>query len=293
MPILFLTSLIWAFSFGLIKHKLNLDPSFAAFLRLLLSFLVFLPLLRPTHVPRPVLAKLTLIGAVQHGLMYALYMNAFRFLPAHLVALFTIFTPIFVTLIHDWDERVWHPHHLGAAALAVVGTGVIVAENGIQAATLLGFTVIQIANYCFAYGQIRYRSILRKHPEIQDRHVFAAVYAGAAAAAFIPALIALFINLPSGDLSGFRPSGQDLWVITYLGIIPSGLCFFLWNAGARRAHPAVLAVMNNLKIPLAIAVALIIFQENANLPRLLIGGAIMLGAVLWSHRIADNETEIA
>jgi drug/metabolite transporter (DMT)-like permease len=286
MLLLTITSLIWAFSFGLIKHKLGLDANLSAFIRLLLSFLVFAPFLRRITIPRGMRMSLFLIGAVQHGLMYALYMNSFRFLPAHLVAVFTIFTPIFVTFINDWNERAWHPRHFGAALLAVVGTGVIVAQQGLQSATVLGFILLQASNFCFAYGQIRYREIMRAHPEMKDHEVFGMVYAGAAAAAAIPGLIATAVAIRSGSTASVIPTAQDLWVQLYLGIIPSGLCFFLWNAGARRAHPAVLAVMNNLKIPLAVAVALVVFSESANLPRLLIGGGMMLIAVAWSRRIA-------
>ena len=48
MGILFIVSLIWAFSFGLIKDRLaGLDANFVAAARLLISLLIFLPFLRP------------------------------------------------------------------------------------------------------------------------------------------------------------------------------------------------------------------------------------------------------
>ena len=47
------------------------------------------------------------------------------------------------------------------------------------------------------------------------------------------------------------------WTVVYLGLVPSGLAFFLWNVGATRVGVGALAVMNNLKVPLAVAVALL------------------------------------
>ena len=47
MALLLIASFIWAFSFGLIKKYLGgLDAGFVAFVRLALSFLLFLPLLQ-------------------------------------------------------------------------------------------------------------------------------------------------------------------------------------------------------------------------------------------------------
>jgi drug/metabolite transporter (DMT)-like permease len=44
VPALIFVSILWAFSFGLIKGELTgLDPTLVAHIRLLLSFIVFLP----------------------------------------------------------------------------------------------------------------------------------------------------------------------------------------------------------------------------------------------------------
>jgi drug/metabolite transporter (DMT)-like permease len=64
-------------------------------------------------------------------------------------------------------------------------------------------------------------------------------------------------------------------ILLYLGVIASGLGFFLWNIGARRVSSGTLAVFNNLKIPLGILVSVFFFRETADWPRLLGGGALM------------------
>jgi drug/metabolite transporter (DMT)-like permease len=67
-------------------------------------------------------------------------------------------------------------------------------------------------------------------------------------------------------------------------VIASGLGFFLWNLGATRVSAGTLAVMNNAKIPLAVACSLLFFGESASLPRLLLSLALLATAV-W---LAEN-----
>jgi drug/metabolite transporter (DMT)-like permease len=91
MPYLFAVSLLWAFSFGLIKGRLvGLDAAFISAVRLTLALVVFLPFLRLGGLARRTVFAFTAIGAVQFGLMYLAYNESFRFLRAYEVALFTI-----------------------------------------------------------------------------------------------------------------------------------------------------------------------------------------------------------
>jgi drug/metabolite transporter (DMT)-like permease len=76
----------------------------------------------------------------------------------------------------------------------------------------------------------------------------------------------------------------------YLGAIASGLSFFMWNIGARRVNAGTLAVFNDLKIPLAVAVSLLVFGEKTDLPRLLIGGAVILAALIVNERLNKKLT---
>ena len=47
------------------------------------------------------------IGVVQFGLMYITYIYSYQFLESFEIAIFTIFTPIYVTLINDLTVRHW------------------------------------------------------------------------------------------------------------------------------------------------------------------------------------------
>ena len=90
---LLIVSVIWAFSFGLIKKYLpGLDPNLVAFLRLALASLVFLPFLRRRELAPSLLLRLVLLGGLQFGVMYVAYLASYRYLQAYQVALFTIIT---------------------------------------------------------------------------------------------------------------------------------------------------------------------------------------------------------
>ncbi len=86
-----------------------------------------------------------------------------------------------------------------------------------------------------------------------------------------------------GSLTALDP--RQIGTLLYLGLLASGLCFFWWNKGAVLSNAGTLAAFNNLKIPLAVAVSLLVFGESANLIRLISGGAIILIAIWLSHLI--------
>ena len=274
MIYLFIVSLIWAFSFGLIKNQLAaLDANFIAAARLAISLLVFLPFLRLRGISRKLALQLGTAGAIQFGVMYIAYTYSFRYLQAYEVALFTIFTPLYVTLINDAFRRRFNALSLFATLLAIAGTAVVKQANLFQPGLLTGFLVVQVSNLAFAFGQVYYREVLRKTPEVTDRSVFGLLYLGGTIAALLPALF-------TTPWSQFRVDSAQLLTLLYLGAVASGLGFFLWNVGARKVNAGALAIFNDLKIPLAVAVSLIVFGEKANLPSLLLGGGIVLAALV-------------
>lgn len=95
MIYLLITTVIWGFSFGLIKNNLTgVDPIFVSLCRMVLSLVIFLPFLRLKKLDIRFSLKMVLIGAIQYGVMYICYISSFQFLKAYEVALFTIFTPL-------------------------------------------------------------------------------------------------------------------------------------------------------------------------------------------------------
>jgi drug/metabolite transporter (DMT)-like permease len=140
MALLLITSFIWAFSFGLVKNFLGgVDAALVAFVRLALALLLFLPLWRPRRSPGPLARRLFGIGMVEFGLMYVFYIQSFRFLAAHQVALFTVFTPLYVAIFDDVLKRRFQPLHFWTSLLAVAGTAVIVYSGWGRSRLLAGF----------------------------------------------------------------------------------------------------------------------------------------------------------
>lgn len=277
MTSLLLVSLIWAFSFGLIKGQLvGIDPVMVTAIRLSLALLVFLPFSRLKNCRFPTIVQLITIGAIQYGVMYMAYTASFHYLKAYQVALFTIFTPIYVTLINDIMQNKFHPRFLKIALLAVIGTSIILFRDFHHDEFRSGFLLIQVANISFAFGQIAYKKVMRTCP-CKDHQVFSLLYLGAVISTTPILSYTGSWQLPTLNLN-------QTAALLYLGVLASGLCFFLWNYGARQVNTGTLAVCNNLKIPLAIACSALVFHETVNWPQLLAGSAILVLALAITRR---------
>ncbi len=275
LPLIFV-SLLWAFSFGLIKGKLaGLDPVAISVVRLAFASLVFLPFLRPRLLPRRDVMIMATIGAVQFGVMYMLYTAAFIHLKAHEVALATILTPLYVALLDAAVENRTRWRHLIAASLAVVGAGVLIWQNRTSDTIITGFLVVQAANLCFAAGQVAYKHIRPTLPKAAtDAGIFFWPCAGALA-------ITVLSSFVFTDWMSFHPTVSQWGVLAYLGALASGLGFFLWNLGATRVNAGTLAVFNNAKVPLGVVCSVVFFSETPDsIPRLLLSLGLLLVAVL-------------
>jgi len=285
MPELIAATLLWALSFGLIKQQLGgVDPNLVAWARLALALPVLLPFLRWRELslwagrPERRALELLAIGAVQYGLMYTGYLTAFRYAEGHQIALFTVTTPLYVCLVHDaWARRV-DPVNLLLAGLAVVGAVVLQPRSWSLGAAWPGFLLVQASNLCFAFGQVAYRRMRREAPAVRDRAVFGWLYLGG--------LLVCTLTVSAGGRWGGLATltAAQAWTLLYLGVVATGLGFFLWNRGAVKVTSGALAVLNNLKIPLAVVAALTIFGEVADLQRLALGGGLMVVAAALAGR---------
>ncbi len=281
MVYLLAVSLLWAFSFGLIGNRLaGIDPFFVAAVRTGLAAVVFLPFIRPWRLFPVQIFELAACGALQFGLMYLAYISAFSFIPSHLVALFSITTPLYVVLFCDLGLRRFHPVFLLAALLSVAGAAVIRAGDGFDGWLWAGFGLMQVAGLAFAGGQVWYRGWRQRHPGGSDRELMGWLYLGAFV---LTGAASLFASPPERTW----PEPGEWTVLLYLGVAASGVGFFLWNKGAVLARPATLAACNNALIPLGMLVSLFVFGEAESLGRgqivrlaagtLLIAAAIVVG----------------
>ncbi|MGL5452896.1 MAG: carboxylate/amino acid/amine transporter [Aeromonas sp.] len=267
-------TLLWSFSFSLIGVYLagHVDAYFSVLTRIVLAALVFLPFLRRRWLRPALVAKLMALGAIQLGLMYLFYYHSFLLLTVPEVLVFTIFTPLYVTLLHDLLARRFNPAYLWGALLAVLGAAVI-RFDGLTEHYVWGFLVVQGANLCFALGQVGYKVLLaREATQPPQLAVFGCFYLGA-----------LVIALPAWWLLGkpqYPTSGLQWGMLIWLGVGASGLGYFLWNKGATQVTSGVLAIMNNALIPAGLLVNLLLWGKDTDLTRLAMGGVLML-ASLW------------
>lgn len=111
MGYLVLVTAVWAFSFSLIGVYLagQVDSYFAVLTRTFLAALVFLPFLKRSWLNRKLVMQLMVIGAIQLGVMYIFYYQSFLLLTVPEVLIFTIFTPIYITLYYDFLARRFSP----------------------------------------------------------------------------------------------------------------------------------------------------------------------------------------
>ncbi|MGR5298744.1 carboxylate/amino acid/amine transporter [Vibrio mediterranei] len=271
MGYLYSVTLLWAFSFSLIGVYLagQVDSWFSVLMRVVLAALVFLPFTNFRQVPGALKAKLMAIGGIQLGLMYCFYYQSFLLLSVPEVLLFTVFTPIYVTLFYDFLKGRFSPWYFITAAIAVVGAAFI-KFAGINDNFITGFLVVQGANLCFAIGQVGYKYVMEQTDvELPQHSVFGYFYFGATVVATIAfALFGSFDKMPTTSVQ---------WgVLIYLGVIASGLGYFIWNRGACLVNAGALAVMNNLLVPAGLIVNIVIWNRDVDLVKLSIGGGIIL-----------------
>ena len=274
-------TILWAFSFSLIGVYLagQVDAYFSVLTRVALATVVFLPFIR--RVPPLLAAKLMLLGAIQLGCMYVFYYQSFLMLTVPEVLVFTILTPIYVTLLFDLMKGRFSFRYLVTAVVAVLGAAII-RYSSIGNDIFSGFLVVQGANICFAIGQVGYKVLLeRENLKLPQRAIFGYFYLGALVVTIVTWL--LFGNpakLPTTSLQ---------WeILLYLGLIASGLGYFFWNKGATKVDAGTLAIMNNALVPAGLIVNLIIWNRDANLTRLFLGGGVLLFSLLlheyWGKR---------
>lgn len=277
MIYLWVVSILWAFSFGFIKGELTGLPSgFVAMVRMAIALLVFIPFFRPEVFKDKITLKLFGIGALQFGFMYLLYIQSFQYLQAHEVALFTITTPFFVTLLYDFFDKKIRINHLIWVCVCIVGSAVITFSELTRSNFWLGFFLLQLSNFCFALGQVLYKRLFENEKQDQKK-AFVPMYFGALC-------VTMGLSLWNNSMTGFEVTQRQWLILLYLGVLPSGLGFFLWNKGAVTVSSGTLAIMNNMKIPLAIIVAVLLFGEHTNFVRLVVGGSIIVLSLILNEK---------
>jgi len=256
MIYLIIVSILWSFSFGIIKYGLSgVDSSYISFIRSLIALLFFSSISIYNIKKFALDLKLILIGALQFGFMYIFYIQSYVYLPAYLIATFTITTPIFVGLASKYiAHQSISKSGIYAISLVIIGSFLMRINFVNPFDYWVGFLLIQFANLFFASGQILFKEWKIKNDSTDILHNFSQMFLGAT---LITSLFYLFSASGSNQLSS-----ENLFALIFLGLISTGLGFLFWNLGLLKVNNDKLAVMNNLIIPIAILNSYFIFGEQ-------------------------------
>lgn len=256
MIYLIIVSILWSFSFGIIKYGLSgVDSSYISFIRSLIALLFFSSISIYNIKKFALDLKLILIGALQFGFMYIFYIQSYAYLPAYLIATFTITTPIFVGLASKYiAHQSISKNGIYAISLVIIGSFLMRVNFVNPFDYWVGFLLIQFANLFFASGQILFKEWKIKNDDTDILHNFSQMFLGAT---LITSLFYLFSASGSNQLSS-----ENLFALIFLGLISTGLGFLFWNLGLLKVNNDKLAVMNNLIIPIAILNSYFIFGEQ-------------------------------
>ena len=287
MPYLLSVTVLWAFSFSLIGEYLagQVDSDFAVLMRVAIALAVFIPFTRWRGLPVRLLAGFWLAGALQFGVTYLCLYRSFSILTVPEVLLFTVLTPIYVTLLDDGLAKRFNPWSL-LAVLVAVGGGIIIRFEKIEGDYLTGFLLLQLANFTFAAGQVLCRQLLVRYPTDQPLHRFFGHFFLGAMLLAIPSFV-LF-----GDAARMPHTAVQWGVLVWMGFFATALGMYWWVKGSTKVDAGTLAIMNELHVPAGLLVNLLIWNHNANLPKLALGGSVIL-ASLWLNRMGRRMSRTA
>lgn len=228
MALLIITTILWAFSFSLFGEYLagHVDSYFAVLVRVGLAALVFLPFLRTRGHSVKTIALYMLVGAMQLGIMYMLSFHAYLYLTVSELLLFTVLTPLYITLIYDlMSGRCLRWSYAFSALLAVIGAGIIRYDQ-VTSHFWTGLLLVQLSNISFAIGMVGYKRLMETRP-MPQHNAFAWFYMGA----FMVAVVAWFML---GNAQKMPATTLQWGILVFLGVAASGIGYFMWNYGATR-----------------------------------------------------------
>ncbi|EDP9870578.1 DMT family transporter [Salmonella enterica subsp. enterica serovar Gaminara] len=277
MALLIITTILWAFSFSLFGEYLagHVDSYFAVLIRVGLAALVFLPFLRSRGHNLKTISLYMLVGAMQLGIMYMLSFHAYLYLTVSELLLFTVLTPLYITLIYDvMSQRRLRWGYAFSALLAVIGAGIIRYDR-VTDHFWVGLLLVQLSNISFAIGMVGYKHLMETRP-MPQHNAFAWFYLGA----FLVAAVAWSLL---GNAQKLPETTLQWSILVFLGVVASGIGYFMWNYGATQVDAGTLGIMNNMHVPAGLLVNLAIWHQQPHWPSFITGAAVIL-ASLWVHR---------
>ena len=220
MIYLVIVSILWSFSFGIIKYGLpGIDSAFISFMRNLIALIFFSTLTIYNFKKFSFDFRLIFIGAIQFGLMYVFYIKSYEYLPAYLIATFTITTPIFVGLFSQFLINGSFSLNGFIAVILVLIASFMMRYNIVNPIDYwVGFLLIQAANICFAFGQVMFKKWYSNNSSTDIIHNFSQMFLGAV-------LITSIFFISNSDNTQLLTT-SNLLALLFLGLVSQVLVFW-------------------------------------------------------------------
>jgi carboxylate/amino acid/amine transporter len=274
VTLLIVTTILWAFSFSLIGEYLagQVDSVFSVLVRLVLAAAVFLPFLRWRGYRASTILMYMAVGALQLGIMYLISFQAYLYLSVQEFLLFTVMTPLYVTLVYDLLTGRGVRWGYALSAMLAVGGTAIIRYDKVSDHFWFGLMLVQLANLIFAIGMVGYKRLQEIRP-VPQHTAFSWFYLGAA-------MIAVVAWFMWGNPQKLPTTSLQWGILIWLGVVASGLGYFMWNYGATQVDAGTLGIMNNMHVPAGLLVNLAIWQQQPHWPSFIIGAAVIFASLL-------------
>jgi probable blue pigment (indigoidine) exporter len=276
------TVLIWGFSFALAKKALNLfSPFELVALRLTLGALTAGLLTQIFSVKEEAKDSSSFkkswgmaltLGFFEFAGTYILYTWSLSYLPSGVVGTLTLLTPTF-TFLAGCALKTHRPSFRNFAATLVSFFGaclcfpVLRIFSGVELThdAIFGFCLLMLSNFFFALGNVlitKWQGSLVWRSSLTVK----GLTLGAVLAILVASLTARSPLIPLAN--------WQAWLLpVYLGIVATGLGFWLWNRGVRKVSALPASLVGNFKGPLSVFWGFILLHESFD-------GKFLFGVVL-------------
>lgn len=274
---------IWSLAFNVIGTQLagQVDSYFAVLSRVVIALFIFLPFMRLRGLPLSFMALVTCAGIFQFGLTYLCLYLSFNYLTVAEVLLFTVLTPLHISLIDQVLQRKFQLSQLWVALLAVIGAAIIRWQSP-TSEFWQGFWLLQLANFSFALGMVCYRTTVTRFQLQPPLFTSFALFFFGALLIVLPAYLFL------GDFEKMPSSNRHYGALIFLGVFATALGQYWWNKGSTQVSIDLVAAMNNATVPIGILINILVFKYQPQWIHFLTGSLFILGALGLNKLIARN-----
>lgn len=268
---------LWSTSWVLIKVGLaaKLPPLSFAGLRYSLAALCLAPfVLGPAEsraafraTPRPVLARVALLGLVYIALAQGGQFAALALLPAATVSVLLAMTPAVVALFGSAARsEAPTPRQWGGIAAAAAGVLLFFSPGALAVPTAAGLGAGLVALGANAAGAVLGRRVNRDAGLSPLQVTFGSIAAGSVV---LLAAGAAIEGLPRLDL-------RSAAVVAWLAVVNTAFAFTLWNRSLRTLTAVESSVVNGLMLPQIALLAVLVLGERLGARE--VAGLVLVGA---------------